>query len=161
MQEELKEIENAEEILESSKVIIDEKKVEDLRKKVESLYAELNKKVYAVNMNTKDLETLTEIINNVEWKGKEALGILEVGNKINSIASEGIKNGVIFLSSLEIEASHYFLSKYTNKGRETAENFMKVYKALDLSLSNVRRDNKEYEDLSKDLAAAQQGISAM
>jgi len=161
MQEEVKELETAEKILESAKVVIDEKKIEDLKKKVEELYEELNKKVYAVSMNTKELETLSEIINDVEWKGKEALGILEIGNKLNTISKEGIKSGVVFLSPLEVEASHYFLNKYTGKGRNNAENFMKVYKSLDLSLTNVRRDNKEYEDLTKDLAAAQQGITSV
>jgi len=141
--------------------IIDEAKIKDLQEKVEAMYNELSDKVYAISMDKKDLSILSDIINDVEWKGKEALGILEVGNKLNSIANEGIKNNTIFMKALEIEASHYFLSKYTAKGRENAESFMKVYKSLDQGLVSVRLDNKSYDELSKELTAAQQGLEVV
>jgi hypothetical protein len=153
MQEQVTELQE-----ETKAPVIDEAKIKDLQEKAEAMYNELSDKAYAISMDKNGLSTLSNIINDVEWKGKEALGVLEVGNKLNSIASEGIKNNVIFMSALEIEASHYFLSKYTAKGKESADNFMKVYKSLDQALINVRLDNKSYDELTKELSAAQQGL---
>jgi hypothetical protein len=153
MQEQVTELQE-----ETKAPVIDEAKIKDLQEKAEAMYNELSDKVYAVSMDKNDLSVLSDIINDVEWKGKEALGVLEVGNKLNSIVSEGIKNNVIFMKALEIEASHYFLSKYTAKGKERAENFMRVYKSLDQALINVRLDNKSYDELAKELSAAQQGL---
>lgn len=150
-----------EELLQENVPVIDEAKVKDLQERVEEMRKELSDKVYAVSMDQNSLSTLIDIINNVEWKGKEALGIIEVSNRLKSIKKDGLKNGAAFLKALEIEASHYFLSKFTSKGSDSADSFMKCYKSLDQALSGVRLDNKAYEDLCKDLSAAQQGIEAV
>jgi hypothetical protein len=153
MQEQVTELQE-----ETKAPVIDEVKVKDLQEKVESMYKDLSDKVYAISMDETSLNLLSGIIDDVEWKGKEALGVLEVGNKLNSIAEEGIKNNAIFMTALEIEASHYFLSKYTTRGRKNAGDFMKVYKSLDQALVNVRLDNKSYDELTKELSAAEQGL---
>jgi glutaredoxin 2 len=74
---------------------------------------------------------------------------------------DGIKNNVIFMSALEIEATHYFLNKFTGKGDSLAKDFIKIFKSFEQSLNNIGQDNKELDDLRKDLSAAQQGIEAV
>lgn len=140
-------------------IVIDEEKVESLKKEIETKAAELSKKVYAVGFNKDELQIFEDFINGVQWKGKEALGILEICKKIDSIKNEGIKNGAVFFTALEIEASHYFLNKYENKGKDSASDFIRIFKALEQSLSGVHSDNRDYEGLKKELAAAEQGLT--
>ena len=140
-------------------IVIDEEKVESLKKEIEAKAADLSKKVYAVGFGTSELEIFEEFINNVQWKGKEALGILEISKKIDFIKNEGIKNGVVFFTALEIEASHYFLNKYENKGKGSASEFIRIFKALEQALSGVHIDNRDYENLKKELAATEQGLT--
>ena len=111
-------------------------------------------------MTANELLIYKDIIDNIEWRGKEALGILEITKKIEQIEKEGIKNNVIFMSALEIEATHYFMNKFSGKGNKSASDFIGIFKSFEQSLSGISQDNKELDDLKKDLAAAQQGITA-
>jgi predicted Holliday junction resolvase-like endonuclease len=141
-------------------VVIDQEKVEALQKKVEAKEAELSKKVYAVEMNESLLQTYAEVMETIQWKGKEALGIVEIFKKIDSIKEKGISNNVAFLGALEIEASHYFFNRYETSGSEIAERFIKLFTSFEAALSNIAEDNKELGSLKQDLAAAQQGLEA-
>ena len=57
--------------------------------------------------------------------------------------------------------SHYFLNRFEGTGSSTAESFIDLFKKLEQALSAVSQDNKDLEDLNKDLAAAQQGLEAV
>lgn len=142
-------------------VTVDETKVASVQKKVDEKASELSGKSYGVSMTSTDLEVYSNVIAGIEWRGKEALGILEITKKIEEVKKEGIKNNVIFMSALEIEATHYFLNKFTSKGDSLAKDFIKIFKSFEQSLNNISQDNKELDDLRKDLAAAQQGIEAV
>jgi len=144
-----------------NEVTVDEAKVANLQKKVSEKAAELSGKSYGVSMSAKDLGVYSDVIQGIEWRGKEALGILEITKKIEEIQKEGIKSDVVFMNALEIEATHYFLNKFTGKGEELAKDFIKIFKSFEQSLNNISQDNKELDDLRKDLAAAQQGIEAV
>jgi hypothetical protein len=144
-----------------NEVTVDEAKVAALQKKVDDKKAELSGKSYGVSMTSQDLEVYSKVIGETEWKGKEALGILEITKKIEEIQKDGIKNGVVFMTALEIEATHYFLNRFTGKGDGLAKDFIKIFKSFEQSLSNISQDNKDLDDLRKDLAAAQQGIEAV
>lgn len=148
----------AEELI--TEVELDQKKIDELQSAVEKKQQELSNKVYGVSMNAKDLEVYDDIISSLEWRGKEALGILEITKKIDEIKNEGIKSGVVFMSALEIEATHYFLNKFSGKGKSLANDFIRIFKAFEQSLTNISLDNKELDDLKKDLAAAQQGLES-
>jgi hypothetical protein len=149
----------SEEVLQE--VVIDEAKVAALQKALDAKMEELSNKVYAVSMNAASLETYLKVIESVTWKGKEGLGIMEITKKLNEIGNKGISNDVIFLNALTIEASHYFLNRYESTGSSNAENFIDLFKKLEQALSAVSQDNKDLEDLNKDLAAAQQGLEAV
>lgn len=142
-------------------VVIDEAKVAALQKALDAKMEELSGKVYAVAMNSSSLAVYSKVIESITWKGKEGLGIMEITKKLNEIESKGITNDVIFLNALTIEASHYFLNRYESTGSNNAESFIDLFKKLEQALSAVSQDNKDLEDLNKDLAAAQQGLEAV
>jgi hypothetical protein len=142
-------------------VVIDEAKVAALQSALDAKMAELSNKVYAVSMNAASLEVYSKVIESVTWKGKEGLGILEINKKLKEVSEKGITNDVIFLNALTIEASHYFLNRFEATGSSTAESFIDLFKKLEQALSAVSQDNKDLEDLNKDLAAAQQGLEAV
>lgn len=149
----------SEEVLQE--VVIDEAKVAALQKALNAKMEELSGKVYAVAMNSSSLAVYSKVIESITWKGKEGLGIMEISKKLNEIESKGISNDVIFLNALTIEASHYFLNRYESTGSNNAESFIDLFKKLEQALSVVSQDNKDLEDLNKDLAAAQQGLEAV
>ena len=142
-------------------VVIDEVKVAALQSALESKMSELSNKVYAVSMNAESLEVYSNVIESITWKGKEGLGILEITKKLKDVTKNGISNDAIFLNALTIEASHYFLNRFESSGSSSAESFIDLFKKLEQALSAVSQDNKDLEDLNKDLAAAQQGLEAV
>jgi|694.fasta_scaffold97393_2 hypothetical protein len=144
----------------SQEVFIDEAKIAELQKQVDKKASELSDKSYAVSMTNEDLEVYSTLINEVEWRGKEALGILEIAKKIEDITKEGIKNNAVFMNALQIEATHYFLNKFSGKGNLLASKFIKVFKSFEQALGGISQDNKELDDLRKELAAAQQGLES-
>jgi hypothetical protein len=94
----------------------------------------------------------------VEWRSKEALGVMEILKRIDSIKKEGIKDGVAYLTNLEVEASHYFLMKWAGKGESEISNFISLWKTFEETLTLIQQDNIVLKDLEKQLAAAEQGI---
>ena len=112
---ELSEIEN-EKVLEKYVDKVDQKKVEELKKKIDEAKKSLQGKEYAVSMNENLLERFEKFMKNeVEWRSKEALGVVEIIKRIESIKKEGIKDGVGYFTNLEVEASHYFILKWKKK----------------------------------------------
>lgn len=141
---------------------LDHELIKELEEKISAKKEEVKSKVYAVTMTDSLFSKYDDFINHkAEWAGTEALGIREINKVIQSIKKEGgVKNSVIFLGALPLEASHYFLSKSKGFGVKSAEEFVALYKAFDQALSDAKDDAKEIRDLEKDLAAAMQGISA-
>jgi len=143
-----------------SEVNVDEEKVARIQDQLEGKKEELKAKLYAVSMNSEVFEQYADFIrNNSEWSSTEALGIIEINKALNRIEKEGIKDNMIYLNSLTLEASHYFVSKSKGKGLGDAQNFIKIYKPFDIALADVKKDSMEIRDLEKDLAAAQQGLT--
>jgi len=142
-------------------VVIDEVKVAALQSALESKMSELSNKVYAVSMNAESLEVYSNVIESITWKGKEGLGILEITKKLKDVTKNGISNDAIFLNALTIEASHYFLNRFESSGSSSAESFIDLFKKLEQALSAVSQDNKDLEDINRELAAAQQGLEAV
>jgi hypothetical protein len=145
--------------LDGIRISVNEEKVESIQKELEEKVEEFRKKVYAVSMDTDAFNSFRNFINeNSEWSSTEAIGIVEINKSLNKIEKEGIKDNMIYMSALTLEASHYFVSKSRGKGLEEAKNFLKLYKPLDISLNDVKEDNKKLEEIRTRLSAAQQGI---
>lgn len=138
---------------------LDTKKIQSLEDQVKKLKEDTAKKVYAVKMNAGLLEDLILFVEeNAEWTQTESLGVIEVYKTLDKIRHEEIKDNTIFLNSLPLEATHYFLSKAKGKGLKEAENFISIFKPIAVALEEVKKDAGIIQNLEKDLTAAQQGI---
>lgn len=141
-------------------VNIDKELVDSLEAEIVEKKNELKSKVYAITFSDDLLQKYEDfIMNDAEWTSTEALGVKEVSKQIQKIKKEGVKNQVIYMSALPLEASHYFITKAKGKGLKSAENFLDLYKPFDQALNDAKRDVATIKDLEKELAAAMQGIT--
>ena len=140
-------------------VKVDQAKVDQLKKRIEDRKKELSKKVYAVHMDSSCFSSYKQyIFEEAEWSSTEALGIIEISKSIQKVEKEGIKDNMIYLGALTIEASHYFIGKNKGKGLQEAQNFIKLYKSFDVALSEIKEDNEEIKKIQTELNAAEQGL---
>jgi len=138
---------------------IDEEKVSRLQTEIEGKREELRTKVYAVSMDSNLFSEYSKFIREkAEWNSTEALGIVEINKAISRVEKDGIKDNTVYLNSLTLEASHYFISKTKGSGLEDAQDFIKIYKPIDIALNDVKDDSLKIRDLEKELTAAQQGL---
>lgn len=138
----------------------DQEKVDQLQGEIDRRKEEIKGKVYAVSCNDKLFSEYEKFMQEkAEWNSTEALGVVEVNRQIQKIKKEGIKDNTIYMGALPLEASHYFLSKSRGTGLESAEDFLRLFKAFDQALSDAKEDAASIKDLEKQLAAAMQGIS--
>lgn len=138
---------------------VDTEKVESIKEDLENYKASLKDKEYALSMNKELLGRFEKFMREeVEWRSKEALGVMEILKRIDAVKKEGIKDGVVYFTNLEVEASHYFLMKWSGKGEKEINDFISLWKTLEESLTLIQQDNLVLKDLEKQLAAAEQGI---
>ena len=130
-----------------------EENLENAKKRVST-------KVYAVQFESMDqINRFVEFMENeAEWREKEALGVIEICKVINQLKSDGIKNNILYLQALPLEASHYFISKKSGKGLAEANDFISLLKPFEQGLESAKADAREIQDLEQELAAAQQGL---
>ena len=135
------------------------KKVESLKNELEEYKKSISGKEYAVSMDKNILSKFESFMReDVEWKSKEALGVIEILKRIEAIKKEGLKDGVAYLTNLEIEASHYFILKWSGKGDKEINDFITLWKTFEETLMLIHQDNNKLRELEKELAAAEQGI---
>ena len=159
MEENTKITENTKKLDAVGEIKIDQKKLDKIQKDLEDMKLEISTKEYLVKMDIDTLEFLENFMNfKVSWKGKEALGVSEILKKIDQIKKEDIKNNSVFMTNLQIEATHYFLTKYEGNGSSEIYDLITLLKSIENSLQLVASDNKRVKDLEKELVAAQQGI---
>jgi hypothetical protein len=139
---------------------LDEKKIQAAEKKVQDAKEKLNKKVYAVKFDSSEtIQTFKHFMENyAEWREKESLGVIEICKILEKLQKDGIKENILYMGALPIEASHYFLSKTTGKGLKEAESFISMLKPFSQALESVKTDSSEIQNLERELSAAQQGI---
>jgi hypothetical protein len=138
---------------------VDQEKVASIRKDLEDFKKSLTNKEYAVSMDAALLKRFDNFMNEeVEWRSKEALGVTEIIKRIEAIKKEGIKDGVAYLTNLEVEASHYFLMKWEGKGASEVKDFISLWKTFEETLALIQQDNAVVKDLEQQLAAAEQGL---
>jgi hypothetical protein len=138
---------------------VDTEKVKSIKEDLENYKASLKNKEYAVSMSDSLLHRFeTYMKEEVQWRSKEALGVKEILKRIEEVKSEGIKDGVVYFTNLEVEASHYFILKMEGKGEKEIESFVTLWKTFEETLMLIQQDNVVVKDLEKQLAAAEQGI---
>jgi hypothetical protein len=141
-------------------VSVDQELVNSVEKELDDKRKENREKLYAISMSESLLKRYQNFMTEeAEWNSTEALGVVEVNKQIQKIKSEKIKDNVIYMGALPVEATHYFLNKVKGKGLIEASNFIELYRSFDQALNDVKSDNQILQDLEKKLAAAMQGIS--
>lgn len=134
-------------------------KVNKIKEKINEYKKELENKKYPVNISLELFEDYEFFITQKAiWKGKEVLGLKKILERIEKCKTEGIKESICYFSNLEIEASHYFLTRIEGKGIEEIRNLDKLLNVFDEALALVYKDNLKLKDLEKELVAAEQGI---
>ena len=153
--------ENAAFNVDGVEITVDQSKVDHFKKKLDEKRKELSKKVYAVPMDSSCFASYKKYITEeAEWSSTEALGIIEISKSIDKIEKDGIKDNMVYLGALTIEASHYFIGKNKGKGLVEAQNFIKLYKSFDLVLGEIKEDNEEIKKIQMELNAAEQGLES-
>jgi hypothetical protein len=138
----------------------DQEKVDEIQGAIDAKKEEIRNKVYAVSCNQELFNQYENFMQEkAEWNSTEALGVVEVNRQLQKIKKEGIKDNVIYMGALPLEASHYFLSKSKGSGLKSAEDFLRLFKAFDQALSDAKEDAATVKEMEKQLAAAMQGIS--
>jgi hypothetical protein len=141
-------------------VSVDPELVSLAQNELDNKRKENREKLYAISMSEALLKRYENFMTEeAEWNSTEALGVVEVNKQIQKIKSEKIKDNVIYMGALPVEATHYFLNKVKGKGLVEASNFIELYRSFDQALNDVKSDNQILQDLEKKLAAAMQGIS--
>jgi len=148
-----------EEVLEEFISNVDTQKVESIKNDLQNYKDSLRNKEYAVSMNSEILERFeTYMKEEVQWRSKEALGVKEIVRRIDEVKREGIKDGVVYFTNLEVEASHYFVLKMEGQGIKEINSFVSLWKTFEETLALIQQDNLVIKDLEQQLAAAEQGI---
>ena len=141
---------------------LDHNKIKSLEDQIKDLKEKTEKKVYAVKLSSTLLSNLINFVeNHSEWSQTESLGVIEIYKTLSGIKKEGVKDNTIFLGSLPLEATHYFLSKTRGKGLKEAQNFISLFKPISIALEEIKQDAEAIQSLEKDLVAAQQGIGTV
>jgi hypothetical protein len=139
---------------------VDNNLINELREKIIVKKKELADNVYAVTCSNELFSAYKDFVKfEAEWSSTEAIGIIELDKQINKILGEGIKDGVVYLSGLHLEASHYFISKMKGKGLDEAKKFIALYKPFDQALSDVKKEAGIVKDLESQYNAAMQGVT--
>lgn len=139
---------------------LNEGRIKAAEENLENAKKRVSTKVYAIQFESKEqIEKYVSFMQNeASWKEKEALGVIEICRVLDQLKSDGIKNNILYMQALPLEASHYFISKQSGTGLEMAKNFISMLKPFEQGLESAKADAQEIQNLEKELAAAQQGI---
>ena len=138
---------------------LDHDKINSIESQIKDLKEKNSKKVYAVKLSADLLVSLIDFVEkHAEWSQTESLGVIEVHKILTGIKKQGVKDNTIFMESLPLEATHYFLSKVKGKGLKEAQSYIDLFKPISIALEEVKKDAEAIQSLEKDLVAAQQGI---
>ena len=136
-------------------------KLEVAKTSLTALEADTKDKQYALKIGSEEnLDNLVKFITEkAHWKFTEALGVQQVFKKLEECKRQKLKNGCIFISALEVDAIHYFLSKAEGFGLAEAEFFLSILKPMNETIKLLTADRKQLEKLTQQIAAYENGIN--
>lgn len=148
---------NVMEKTEETSTKVDKELVEKVKNELIEFGKSLEGKVYPVGIKDESLlKDLVEFIENeAEWSNLQAIGVVELSKNLRKAE---VKNEMIMLKALEIDATYFFLSKKTGKGLLSAQKHISLIKPFDLALKLVKQDNDKMAQIESRLAAAENGI---
>ena len=139
---------------------LNEGRIKAAEENLENAKKRISTKVYAIQFESMEqIERYMSFMENeASWKEKESLGVIEICRVLDQLKSDGIKNNILYMQALPLEASHYFISKQSGSGLAMAMDFISMLKPFEQGLESAKADAQEIQALEKELAAAQQGI---
>lgn len=139
---------------------LDQKRIQECEKRLQEAKEKFSSKLYAIKFEKSEhIEIFYNyILEEAEWKEREAVGIIEINKLITKFKKEKIKENTLFIEATPLDAIYYFLSKKTGKGLKEAENFVSILRPFGIALEISKQDAQSIANLEKELAAAQQGI---
>jgi len=139
---------------------LNEGRIKAAEENLENAKKRISTKVYAIQFESMEqIERYMSFMENeASWKEKESLGVIEICRVLDQLKSDGIKNNILYMQALPLEASHYFISKQSGTGLAMAMDFISMLKPFEQGLESAKADAQEIQALEKELAAAQQGI---
>lgn len=139
---------------------LDQKRIQECEKRLQEAKEKFSSKLYAIKFEKSEHIQIfyNYMLEEAEWKEREAVGIIEINKLITKFKKEKIKENTLFIEATPLDAIYYFLSKKTGKGLKEAENFVSVLRPFGIALEISKQDAQSIANLEKELAAAQQGI---
>ena len=139
---------------------LDKKRIQECEKKLQEAKEKFSSKLYAIKFEKSEHIQIfyNYMLEEAEWKEREAVGIIEINKLITTFKNDKIKENTFFIEATPLDAIYYFLSKKTGKGLKEAENFVSVLRPFGIALEISKQDAQSISNLEKELAAAQQGI---
>jgi len=139
---------------------LDQKRIQECEKRLQEAKEKFSSKLYAIKFEKSEHIQIfyNYMLEEAEWKEREAVGIIEINKLITKLKKEKIKENTLFIEATPLDAIYYFLSKKTGKGLKEAENFVSVLRPFGIALEISKQDAQSIANLEKELAAAQQGI---
>lgn len=157
------EVTNNEDVIlkDTKKDVVTERMVNEIEKEYNATKADNKKKVYGIELNEETRQNILDYMtNDVEWSFMEAVGVPKI---CDAIKKEKVKNGVMYLPGLELEALAFYLSKYKGKGRAEADKFLAMNEAINEAYGMRSGDNKTESTLKQKYdylkGAYEQGLS--
>lgn len=135
-----------------------ENKLKVAQTELDAFNKELEKKVYGYKIGDAMVLLVEFVDNQASWNYLESLGVSKLSKKIHSIAREGFKNGTIYLEALEVDGLHYFMTKHSGTGVQSAEYFIKIARPLNDTISVLKADRDKLMSLERKVAAYSNGI---
>lgn len=139
---------------------LNEGRIKAAQENLDNAKKKISTKVYAIQFSSlEQIEKYSDFMkNHAAWREKEALGVIEICRVLDELKSDGIKNNILYMQALPLEASHYFISKQSGSGLKSAKEFIDMLKPFEQALESAKADAQEIQNLETELAAAQQGI---
>ena len=139
---------------------LDQKRIQECEKRLQEAKEKFSSKLYAIKFEKSEHIQIfyNYMLEEAEWKEREAVGIIEINKLITKLKKEKIKENTLFIEATPLDAIYYFLSKKTGKGLKEAENFVSVLRPFGIALEISKQDAQSIANLEKELAASQQGI---
>lgn len=139
---------------------LDQKRIQECEKRLQEAKEKFSSKLYAIKFEKSEHIQIfyNYMLEEAEWKEREAVGIIEINKLITKFKKEKIKENTLFIEATPLDAIYYFLSKKTGKGLKEAENFVSVLRPFGIALEISKQDAQSIANLEKELSAAQQGI---
>lgn len=139
---------------------LDQKRIQECEKRLQEAKEKFSSKLYAIKFEKSEhIEIFYNyMLEEAEWKEREAVGIIEINKLITKFKKEKIKENTLFIEATPLDAIYYFLSKKTGRGLKEAENFVSILRPFGIALEISKQDAQSIANLEKELSAAQQGI---